>query len=121
MDEAVDQHETLVYPPPESGMPNVSRAHDQLANGAGSGAACTVPLVDSGRVVGAMTVERRASRGFDGASVELIDSDLVDGGGYGVFLETDESGLGCGNAGFSGLEWGAIYDNASDSIIPSCG
>jgi biotin carboxyl carrier protein len=56
MQEAIDQAETVAWPPP-AGHDLITLAHQQLAGG---GAACTVPLVDGTRAVGAITLERAA-------------------------------------------------------------
>jgi multidrug efflux pump subunit AcrA (membrane-fusion protein) len=56
MQEALDQQQAVAWPPlPQQDL--VTLAHRQLA---ASGAACTVPLVDGTRVVGALTLERAA-------------------------------------------------------------
>ena len=56
MDEALDQGTTVAHPPPPEGEPLVSRAHQSLA-ARGGGAACTVPLTDGDRAIGALTLE----------------------------------------------------------------
>jgi biotin carboxyl carrier protein len=56
MQEALDQQQAVAWPQlPQQDL--VTLAHRQLA---ASGAACTVPLVDGTRVVGALTLERAA-------------------------------------------------------------
>ncbi|TFY99281.1 HlyD family efflux transporter periplasmic adaptor subunit [Ramlibacter henchirensis] len=64
MQEALDQHQPVAWPPLEH-HDLITLAHRQLA---AAGAACSVPLVDGTRVVGAMTLERTSGR-F--AAVEL--------------------------------------------------
>jgi hypothetical protein len=54
MQEAIDQAERVAWPPP-SGHDFITVAQRQLA---GAGAACSIPLVDGTRIVGAMTLER---------------------------------------------------------------
>ncbi|MFL6693780.1 MAG: HlyD family efflux transporter periplasmic adaptor subunit [Ramlibacter sp.] len=64
MQEALDQQQSVAWP----GLPEhdvITLAHRQLAT---AGAACSIPLVDGTRVVGALTLER-ASPAF--AAVEL--------------------------------------------------
>lgn len=71
MDEAVDQHATVLYPAPEGGPVQVLRAHAALAGQPGSGTICTVPFTEGQRILGAMTLERGAGQGFDATSVRL--------------------------------------------------
>ena len=56
MQEAIDQAESVAWPAP-SGHDFITVALRQLA---GAGAACSIPLVDGTRIVGAMTLERAA-------------------------------------------------------------
>jgi len=74
MDEAVDQRETIVYPPPAEGASAVMQAHAAFANEQGSGALLCVPLEAGGQVVGALLLERPAERLFDQKSVNLCRS-----------------------------------------------
>lgn len=60
MEEAVEQGTRLVYPEPDASKPHILLAHDELARRQGY-ALCTVPLVHDGRLVGALTMERRES------------------------------------------------------------
>jgi RND family efflux transporter MFP subunit len=73
MDEAIDQHGTVVFPPPPGRETRVVRAHADLARQAEPGAVCTIPLIESRRVVGAMTLERPADRPFDAMTIELCE------------------------------------------------
>lgn len=59
MDEAVDQHAHIVFPPP-AGEPLVTRAHDALARKHRASAILTVPLFTLDRFAGAITFERTA-------------------------------------------------------------
>ena len=63
MDEAAEQGVTLVHPAPEGSKPLIRLAHEELARRQGY-ALCTVPLVDSGQIVGALVLERRTG-GFN--------------------------------------------------------
>src|SRR5512134_1542145 len=60
MEEAIDQGETVVVPPARDNLPVVSHAHQVLLQESEGGSAATVPLTSSGRVVGALTLERAA-------------------------------------------------------------
>jgi RND family efflux transporter MFP subunit len=57
MDEAIEQAATLVLPAAEASSPCVTLAHAEVLALLG-GSVCTVPLVDAGRPVGALTLER---------------------------------------------------------------
>jgi RND family efflux transporter MFP subunit len=59
MDESVEQAATIVLPAPEGSTPSVTLAHGEVLALLG-GSVCTVPLVDAGRPVGAITIERQA-------------------------------------------------------------
>lgn len=74
MDEAIDQRETIVFPPPAEGASVVMLAHEAFAKDHGSGALLCVPLEASGQVVGALLLERPAERPFDDKSVVLCRS-----------------------------------------------
>ena len=54
MHEALDQRLSVTWPPSEAAPP-ISLAHRQLA---GTGQACSVPIVSDGHVTGAITLER---------------------------------------------------------------
>lgn len=74
MDEAIDQRETIVYPPPTEGASVVVQAHEAFAKEHGSGALLCVPLEAGGQVVGALLLERPADRPFDQKNVDLCRS-----------------------------------------------
>jgi len=74
MDEAIDQRESIVYPPPAEGPTAVMQAHAAFAKEHGSGALLCVPLEASGQAVGALLLERPAQRPFDDKSVVLCRS-----------------------------------------------
>ncbi len=74
MDEAIDQRETIVFPPPAEGASVVMLAHEAFAKDHGSGALLCVPLEASGQVVGALLLERPEERPFDDKSVVLCRS-----------------------------------------------
>lgn len=58
MEEAAEQGITLVHPAPDGSRPLIRLAHEELERRQGY-ALCTVPLVHSGQVVGALVLERR--------------------------------------------------------------
>jgi biotin carboxyl carrier protein len=74
MDEAMDQRAVVVWPQPVDWPPQVARAHAELSrqHGAG-GVVCTASLVEGGRVLGALTIERPADQPFDKVTLELIE------------------------------------------------
>jgi RND family efflux transporter MFP subunit len=74
MDEAVDQRETVVYPPLAGAAPQVALAHSQLLKESEAGAAVTLPLSRGEHIVGALTLERPAGFTFDAPSLELCDA-----------------------------------------------
>src|SRR6185436_11833787 len=62
MDEAADQMATVVH-----------RAHAELIEQHGAGAACTIPLTAGGKVLGAIVLERPVGETFDSRTVELCE------------------------------------------------
>jgi multidrug efflux pump subunit AcrA (membrane-fusion protein) len=74
MEEAIDQHAMLAHPPLAPGAALVSRAHELLVREGLAGAALSLPLESSGRVVGALTLERPAGFQFDAPSIELAQA-----------------------------------------------
>jgi len=74
MDEALDQRATLVFPPHDGRHPRGVHAHGDLARQFGAGAICTVPLLRAGEPCGAITLERRPDRPFDGDAVALLEA-----------------------------------------------
>ncbi len=70
MDEAIDQHTVVVYPP-QADRPQAARAHAELARQYGAGTICSVPLGAGDRLVGALTLERPVDQPFDAAAVEM--------------------------------------------------
>ena len=73
MNEAADQARTLVLPaPPQSALGLL--AHDRYSQTHGSCALCTVPLVQGGRIIGALSLERAAERPFEKDSIEYCEA-----------------------------------------------
>lgn len=73
MDEAVDQHATVVFPAPAEGALQVTRAHAALSKLQGDGAVCAVPLTEGERMLGAIVLERPAGEIFDERTVLLCE------------------------------------------------
>ena len=73
MDEAADQMATVLYPARPDGAFQVTRAHSELVQEHGAGAACTIPLTARGQVLGALVLERPAGESFDARTVELCE------------------------------------------------
>jgi RND family efflux transporter MFP subunit len=73
MDEAIDQHTTVVYPPNDANSIQVTRAHEALAKEEGSGVLCTIPLTEGDQFLGALLLERSEGEPFDKATVELCE------------------------------------------------
>jgi RND family efflux transporter MFP subunit len=71
MDEAAEQGVRLTYPEHDARTPHILLAHEELARRQGY-SLCTVPLVFTGRVVGALTMERR-DRDFTPAEAQHIE------------------------------------------------
>jgi multidrug resistance efflux pump len=73
MEEATDQGAAVRYP--NDGTAHlVARAHELLVREAGGGAAASFPLESSGRIIGALTLERAAGFEFDVPSLELCEA-----------------------------------------------
>lgn len=73
MDEAIDQHATVVFPAPEEGALQVTRAHAELAKQQGDGSICTIPLTEGERLLGAVVLERPADEPFDERTIRLCE------------------------------------------------
>ena len=73
MDEAIDQHATVVFPAPKEGALQVTRAHAELAKRQDDGTVCTVPLTEGERLLGAMVLERPADEPFDQRTIGLCE------------------------------------------------
>jgi hypothetical protein len=73
MIEALDQKESVVYPPERDGRLTVTFCHAELAQMSGAGGVASFPLVNNGSLVGALTLERAPGFRFDPPSVELLE------------------------------------------------
>ena len=74
MDEAIDQHATVEFPPPAEQRAQIHLLHRQLAERHNGGAICTVPLFAGGEAVGALLLERPTERIFSHRDVELCEN-----------------------------------------------
>lgn len=74
MEEAVDQGTSVVQPVAKAGPMVVSRAHEALLHESGSGSAASFPLVEGGRVVGALTLERAAGHAFEPETLVVCEA-----------------------------------------------
>jgi len=72
MVEAIDQRETIVFPQDAEARPVVTLAHAELARVSGAGGIVSVPLLQNGEPVGALTLERAPGLRFDAAAAELL-------------------------------------------------
>lgn len=72
MDEALDQLDSVVYPPEDKDR-LVTRAHANLAEVSGANAICTVVISSGDRVLGALSFERSDNRAFDFETVVLLE------------------------------------------------
>jgi len=66
MEEAIDQDAALVWP----GENQVNHAHRKLAERNNDSSVCTLPLVNDGKFIGAITFERQDNKPFDSNTVE---------------------------------------------------
>jgi RND family efflux transporter MFP subunit len=74
MEEAVDQQTSVVQPVAKAGPTVVARAHEALLHESGSGSAASFPLIDGGRVVGALTLERAAGHTFEPETLVVCEA-----------------------------------------------
>jgi multidrug efflux pump subunit AcrA (membrane-fusion protein) len=74
MEEATDQHASVVFPPLAGRESLVTREHAELARQFGNGAICTFALSEHGQVVGALTMERPEDFPFDQQTVDVCES-----------------------------------------------
>jgi RND family efflux transporter MFP subunit len=74
MEEAVDQAEVVMSPPPRDNLPVVSHAHELLTRESGAASAVTFPLSSADGVIGALSLERSAGYRFDMPTLELCEA-----------------------------------------------
>jgi biotin carboxyl carrier protein len=63
MDEATQQSAMIIHPEITGSQPRIILAHTALVRGSGN-QACTIPLINNGKIFGALTLERSASSLF---------------------------------------------------------
>lgn len=74
MDEALDQLNSVVYPPEDDEQQQlVTRAHANLAEMSGAKAICTVMITSGDNVLGALSFERSIGTLFDHKTVDLLE------------------------------------------------
>ncbi|MBX3301373.1 MAG: HlyD family efflux transporter periplasmic adaptor subunit [Nitrospira sp.] len=74
MEESLDQRQTIVVPPLPTSPTQVIRAHEELARQFGAFTLCSVPLVEQGRVIGVLTLERGTEQPFDRRELDLLEA-----------------------------------------------
>jgi hypothetical protein len=74
MDEAIDQHAVVLFPPVAEDDAILVRAHAALAAGHGAAFILTVPMFVKDRFVGALTMERTAAQPFEQATVDIAEA-----------------------------------------------
>jgi len=72
MEEAIDQDMVIAYPVNQDNSVTIARAHEELVRQQGNGAICTIPLIDDGTIIGALTLERDGDQPFDIQTIELF-------------------------------------------------
>ncbi|MEJ0068146.1 MAG: GAF domain-containing protein [Pseudomonadota bacterium] len=78
MDEALDQHAVVLFPPLAEDDVVLTRAHAVLAAAHDAAQILTVPIFVKDRFIGAVTFERDAAEPFDQASIDLAEAGGVD-------------------------------------------
>jgi len=77
MDEAIDQHTTIVLPEPTGAEYCVTREHEHLSGLVGGAAVMSIPLRTAAGPCGALTLERSGASGFDDSAVRLCQAVAV--------------------------------------------
>jgi biotin carboxyl carrier protein len=72
MDEAIEQGAVLTVPAATENVPRITLAHEELAR-AHRTAICTIPLTDSGNIMGALLLERHADTPFTNEEIALCE------------------------------------------------
>ena len=73
MDEAYDQSNIVVVPSIDE-IPLVSLAHEKLLKEAEAISACSIPMINGGKVVGVLTLERTGGEPFSKEEVDTCES-----------------------------------------------
>lgn len=74
MDEAMDQSETLVYPPLDQRQVSILHCHEKIQREHGCGSVCTVPFCRDNEVFGAVTLEKPPEQLFDKSALQLSET-----------------------------------------------
>lgn len=74
MDEAIDQEATVIWPPSDDWEYRITYAHGELAENLGGGTILTVPLHRSGKMLGALTLQRPSTNPFDDETILMVDT-----------------------------------------------
>jgi biotin carboxyl carrier protein len=72
MDEAIRQSAVIIYPEITGSQPRLILAHTALVRASGN-QACTIPLINNGKVFGALTLERNASTLFKPDEIQAFE------------------------------------------------
>jgi len=74
MEEALDQHTTLIHKPVDEAKPLVLHEHEALAREHGAGTVLTIPLQREGALRGALTFEHAEEGAFSNDRVEMLEA-----------------------------------------------
>lgn len=78
MDEAVDQQSVIIYPEVDgTSSLQINQTHKELAEKSNSTSICTIPLYESGTIIGALTLEKGDDKYFDDETVKLCEAVAV--------------------------------------------
>ena len=72
MDEAIAQSAVIIHPEITGSQPRLMLAHSALVRGSGN-QACTIPLINNGKIFGALTLERNASTLFKPDEIQAFE------------------------------------------------
>src|SRR5882672_4134943 len=93
MEEAIDQSESVVFPPERDNRAVVAHAHEALLRESESGSAATFPLVSGDQIVGALTLERAPGYRFDVPSLDICEAVVAIAGPIIELKRQNEEGL----------------------------
>ena len=93
MEEAVDQAESVVFPPEHDNRAVVVHAHEALLRESEAGSAATFPLVSGEHIVGALTLERAPGYRFDVPSLDICEAVVAIAGPIVELKRQNEEGL----------------------------
>jgi RND family efflux transporter MFP subunit len=71
MDEALDQQTSIIYPPLSDTPAQATQAHAELDRQSGGGSLCTIPLSESGRLIGGIMLHRLGEEPFSPEDIEF--------------------------------------------------